>query len=136
MVAEFKKPETLKSKDFKRPLAAILEDFSRPIPDRFIKTKTIKGTRIPYVPWYTYIKLLHYYAPGFSWSLRVVSTEGRTVVEGRLSIKAAEGEFSMMATGSEENDVDSYGDPTSNSEAMALRRACAKFGLGLHLWEK
>lgn len=25
---------------------------------------------------------------------------------------------------------------TSNSEAMSLRRCCAKFGLGLALWEK
>ena len=29
-----------------------------------------------------------------------------------------------------------YGDPTSNAEAMALRRAAAKFGLGLYLYEK
>ncbi|WP_228016134.1 hypothetical protein [Synechocystis salina] len=28
------------------------------------------------------------------------------------------------------------GDPSSNAEAMALRRCCAKFGLGRDLWRK
>jgi hypothetical protein len=29
-----------------------------------------------------------------------------------------------------------YGDPSSNAEAMALKRAAAKFGLGLYLYQK
>jgi len=29
-----------------------------------------------------------------------------------------------------------YGDPSSNAESMAFRRACAKFGLGLYLYSK
>jgi len=29
-----------------------------------------------------------------------------------------------------------YGDPSSNAEAMALKRAAAKFGLGLYLYLK
>jgi hypothetical protein len=28
-----------------------------------------------------------------------------------------------------------YGDPSSNAESMAFRRACANFGLGLDLYE-
>jgi hypothetical protein len=57
-------------------------------------------------------------------------------VEGRLTIHAAKGNFTREATGQELTECDGYGDPTSNAEAMALRRCCAKFGLGLHLWEK
>jgi hypothetical protein len=60
----------------------------------------------------------------------------RTVIEGRLTLRAAEGNFVREATGTEDNEIDSWGDPSSNAEAMALRRCCAKFGLGLHLWEK
>jgi hypothetical protein len=60
----------------------------------------------------------------------------RTVVEGRLTLRAAEGNFTREATGTEDNEIDSWGDPSSNAQAMALRRCCAKFGLGLHLWEK
>lgn len=124
------------SKDFRRPILEILEDFQKPIPGRFIKQKSIKGQRIAYVSWYSYIKLLEYFAPGYDWKIRVSQVGERTIVEGCLVIRAAEGDFTREATGTEENDCDSYGDPTSNAEAMALRRCCAKFGLGLHLWEK
>lgn len=133
MIAEVQKPL---NKGFRRPIAEILEDLQKPIPARFIKQKSIKGSKISYVPWYSLIRLLEYFAPGFDWEVRVVQIGDRTIVEGRLTIKAAEGEFSRAATGQEENEVDSYGDPSSNAEAMALRRCCAKFGLGLALWEK
>lgn len=29
-----------------------------------------------------------------------------------------------------------YGDPVQKAEAMAFRRACARFGLGLHLYHE
>jgi hypothetical protein len=81
-------------------------------------------------------RLLEYYAPGFSWEVCTHYNGDRTVIEGRLIIRAAEGNFVREATGTEDNEIDSWGDPSSNAEAMALRRCCAKFGLGLHLWEK
>ncbi len=84
----------------------------------------------------TYIRLLEMYAPGYDWQVRVQYLGERTVVEGRLTIRAAEGDFTREATGQEETDVDGYGDPVSNAEASALRRCCAKFGLSLSLWEK
>jgi hypothetical protein len=126
---------------FRRPIAEILEDFSKPIPARLIKKKPTyaKGQKtgdVGYVPWFTLIKLLEFYAPGFDWQVRSHFMGDRTVVEGKLTLKAAEGDFIREATGQEDSDCDGYGDPTSNAEAMALRRCCAKFGLGLHLWEK
>lgn len=137
MVAEFKKPETqFPTKGLRRPYIEIMEDFAKPVPGRFLKAKRLKGNEITFVPWYNYIKLLNFYAPGFSWELETKQIGQRTVVEGRLTIRAAEGDFANMATGTEDNDVDSYGDPTSNAEAMALRRCCAKFGLSLDLWAK
>ncbi len=131
--------------NFRRPILEILEDFSKPIPSRFIKKKPVFSRRqgklvktgeVDYVSWSTYIRLLEYYAPGYDWEVRVQYLGERTVVEGKLTIKAAEGEFIREATGQEDSEVDGYGDPVSNAEASALRRACAKFGLGLHLWDK
>ena len=121
---------------YQRPIADILANFEKPIPRSLIKTKRVGGKPIDYVPWPNYIKLLNFFCPGWSWDVRIVPCEGRTAIEGRLTIRATEGDFSMMATGNEHDDTDAYGDPVSNAEAMALRRACAKFGLGLHLWEK
>jgi hypothetical protein len=129
-------PEGLKTKGFRRSILEILKDFQQPVPERFTKSKVLKGQRIIFVPWYNYIKLLEFYAPGFQWEVRTRHIGDRTVVEGRLTLLALEGEFVREATGTEDNDIDAWGDPSSNAEAMSLRRCCAKFGLGLHLWEK
>ena len=53
----------------------------------------------------------------------------------QITIEAAEGSFTRSATGSETLDTDSYGDFQSNAESMAFRRAAARFGVGLHLYE-
>jgi hypothetical protein len=40
------------------------------------------------------------------------------------------------ATGIEDEETSSFGDTSSNAESMVLRRAAAKFGLGLYLYDK
>ena len=135
----------LETKGFRRPILDIFKDFHKPIPPRFIKKKPVfarkngqlvKTGEVDYVPWYTLCRLLEYFTPGYSWEVQTRYLGDRTVVEGKLTIRAAEGDFTREATGQEESDFDGFGDPTSNAEAMALRRCCAKFGLGLALWEK
>lgn len=34
------------------------------------------------------------------------------------------------------NETGGYGDPVQKAEAMAFRRACARLGLGLHLYHE
>ena len=53
-----------------------------------------------------------------------------------VSIVASDGVVTRQATGCEDDDKAGYGDPTSNAESMALRRAAAKFGLGLYLYDR
>ena len=55
---------------------------------------------------------------------------------GILTIHGEDRSVSRSATGIEEVNCSSYGDPSSNAEAMALRRCCAKFGLGREMWRK
>ncbi|WP_404790143.1 hypothetical protein [Altericista sp. CCNU0014] len=68
--AKTQTPEILKSKGYQRPILEILADLQKPIPKRFIKSKTLKGQRIDFVSWYSYISLLEFYSPGFSWEVR------------------------------------------------------------------
>lgn len=69
-------------------------------------------------------------------------TSDRLFLVGRLTIITTEGHISREATGTEllkQTDGESelaYGDPSSNAESMAFRRAAAKFGLGLYLYSK
>ncbi|AIE76307.1 hypothetical protein [Synechocystis sp. PCC 6714] len=60
----------------------------------------------------------------------------RLTLTGSLTIHGDDRSLTRQATGTEDIDCNSYGDPSSNAEAMALRRCCAKFGLGRDLWRK
>lgn len=133
-------------------LAQIEEKLSRTLPPSLLSTKILKGTKIPYLSWHTAIKILSKYCPGWQWEIQdcVLSPE-RLFLIGKLSIptkdcglvsRAATGtenfkeSYFNKATGSEETRDISYGDPSSNAESMAFRRAAAKFGLGLYLYQK
>ena len=125
----------------KRTLEEILADFDRPIEFQHISKKPSfnKGQKsgdIEFVSWHTLCRLLNQHTGGY-WEWKVRTHMGdRTVVEGSLTIHGTDGSLTREATGNESSEVDGYGDPSSNAEAMALRRCCAKFGLGLSMWEK
>lgn len=148
-------------KPFKRAIADILADLAKPVPDRFLDTRQQGSATLTYIPWYTVAKLLDYYAPGWEGTVtQMHTTRDRIFVTYRLTIHAQEGSFTREATGTELLKEDkpikqngkvlkdeqgnaimkrvelAYGDPSSNAESMAFRRAAAKFGLGLHLYEK
>jgi hypothetical protein len=119
-----------------RPIAEIVSDLSKEIPRRLLRSKTVGGQKIHFLPWHTAIKFLDLYAPGWSYEIRhLAGIGGKLVIVSRISIPCAEGMIYREATGIEDEDVDRYGDPSSNAESMSLRRAAAKFGLGLYLYE-
>ena len=126
----------------KRTLDEILADFEKPIESQYISQKPTfnKGQKsggADYVAWPTMCRLLNKFTGGhWEWKVRSQFMGDRIVVEGSLTIHGSDGSLTREATGNETSDCDSYGDPSSNAEAMALRRCCAKFGLGLGLWEK
>lgn len=127
-------------------LAETQAALSRPLPKACLKTKRAGGKQIPYLPWHMAVRILDKYCPGWTWEIiKVSTTEDRLFLVGRLTLTTTDGNLYREATGTELlkriNDegeaVDiAYGDPSSNAESMAFRRAAAKFGLGLHLYEK
>lgn len=122
---------------YKRPLADILGDLRKGIPDSMLKTKTLKGNAIPYIPWHKVVDILDWFAPGWTQEVRAINGSGnQTIVTIRVTIHAAEGEFHREATGIEDDEVSGYGDTSSNASAQALRRAAAMWGLGKYLYDK
>lgn len=128
-------------------LAEVVAALSRPLPDSMLQTKRHGGADLKFIPWHTATRVLNKYAPGWSWQLtQLQTTDRRIFVVGQLSITTADGIVTRQATGTEElYKVDSktgevkeiaYGDPSSNAESMAFRRAAAKFGLALYLYQK
>lgn len=122
----------------KRPWSEIKGDLQRDIPARKISTKTLKGTKIRFCSWYETQRILDYYTNGH-WELDVSVHAGNktTSAVATLTIHTSDvGAITRTSTGCEDANVNSYGDTTSNAEAQAFKRACARFGLGLHLYFK
>lgn len=130
-----------------RPIADILADFAKPIPPEKLSQKDsyrrdkatgkpIPSGKITFIHWYDLIETLLWVAPGYGWQVRTRTDSGREIVEGKLTIRAAEGDYIFEAVGVEDSDSNSFGDPLYSAEASALRRAMAKAGYGLELWRK
>ena len=102
-----------------RSITEIISDLAKPIPRRLLKSKTVGGQKIFFLPWHTAVKFLDLYAPGWSYEIRhVTGIGGKLVLVSRITILCVEGVVYREATGQEDEDVDKYGDPSSNAESM------------------
>ena len=121
-------------------LAQIKKALSRKLPDNILKTLPGKGNA-KYLSWHSVVRILDKYAPGWQWEVRqIYTTPERVFLVGRLTIIAKDGHFFQDATGTEllkngDKEI-AYGDPTSNAESMALRRAATRYGLALYLYDR
>ncbi len=136
----------------KRLIADIIRDLSAPIDPKYLESRVQGKTNVTYVPWHHAVRLLECHTRGcWNYSItQLYTTEERIFLIARIEIVAEDGIFFREGTGTEvlkekkfNRDTQSYelseiayGDPSSNAESMALRRAAAKFGLGLHLYDK
>lgn len=120
-----------------RSIREIVKDLSKPIAQKHLRKRKQGGKEISYLAWHDAVKYLDHFAPGWCYEIRSIdSIAGKLILTVRLSIPSLEGIIYREATGQEDEDLDSYGNSSSNSESMALRRAAAKFGLGLHLYDQ
>lgn len=120
-----------------RSIREIVKDLSKPIAQKHLRKRRQGGKEITYLSWHDAIKYLDHYAPGWCYEIRSMeSVAGKLIMIVRLSIPSLEGIVYREATGQEDEDLDAYGNSSSNSESMALRRAASKFGLGLYLYDQ
>ncbi len=120
-----------------RSIREIVKDLSKPIAQKHLRKRRQGGKEITYLSWHDAVKYLDHFAPGWCYEIRSIeSVSGKLIMIVRLSILCAEGIVYREATGQEDEDKDTFGDSSSNAESMALRRAAAKFGLGLSLYDQ
>src|SRR5262249_43648021 len=123
--------------DLPRSIRDIIADLSKPLAAKHLKTRKQGGAELTYIEWHTAVKYLDYYAPGWDYRVKSVSLVGNLVtVIASISIPCLEGVVTREATGCEPVDSKGYGDAVSSAEAMALKRAAAKFHLALYLYSK
>lgn len=114
-----------------------LNQLNQQVPQTYIKQLNKGGSVIDYIPWYKLCDLLDQRTDEWQWEIvSMTLSQDRIFMVGKLTIFADDGVMIQSATGTELLNCSSYGDPSSNAEAMCLRRACAKFGMGRELWDK
>lgn len=115
----------------------IQANLKAPIPAEFLSTRNQGGQMLSYVTWYHATKLADERAPGWSGRVTSITTvQNAVAVVYAITIPCDEGVITREATGYEPLDGKGYGDPLSNAESMAFRRALAKHGLALDLYER
>jgi len=120
-----------------RSIAAIIADLSRPVNPQRLKQRTQGGRTLDYIPWYQAVRYLDNYASGWRCEIRSINQIGENLVMVvRIVIPCAEGEVWREASALEPIKGTGYGDCAVNAESAALRRAAAKFGLCLALYDK
>lgn len=120
-------------------IAEMIESLREAVATNLISSKRVGGNTISYISWFDYCELLDTRLGLGNWYWEIINTtttDNRLFLTGRLTVIGDDRSLSQDATGTEVLNCSSYGDPSSNAEAMALRRACAKFGLARDLWQK
>lgn len=121
----------------------------QPVPAGFLKSKDSQGTKISYVPWYNAAALADVRLGG-AWSHELVehwvddaqrgsSAKGYSAiplahVRVRVTLHGDDRDISREAVGVDDEPNGQRGTPLERAEAAGLRRALAKFGLGLELY--
>jgi hypothetical protein len=111
-------------------LAKFLDPFTEYLKQKPVYSKGKKTGEVDFIPWHYLCEILDDLAPGWEWDLNCDYHGDRTVIVGKLTIHGSDRSISRSATGNEDSNCSDFGDPCSNAEAMALRRACEKFGIG------
>ncbi|CAL9132530.1 unnamed protein product [Musa acuminata var. zebrina] len=122
-----------------RPLSEILRELNKKVPDSLIRTRVENGVATRHIPWHFINRILNVHAPEWSGEIRsiVYSTDGSSVsVVYRVTLYGTDAEIYREASGTASVMDTGHGDPVQKAEAMAFRRACARLGLGLHLYHE
>ncbi|KAM7253419.1 hypothetical protein ACFE04_026037 [Oxalis oulophora] len=127
-----------------RPLSEILQELNKKVPDKLVTTRVEDGFSIKYIPWsdippHIVNRIMNLHAPEWSGEVRniIYSADAKSVsVVYRVTLYGTDAEIYRESTGTADVDQKGYGDPVQKAEAMAFRRACARLGLGLHLYHE
>ncbi|KAA8544543.1 hypothetical protein F0562_022598 [Nyssa sinensis] len=123
-----------------RPLSEILKELNKKVPDSLVRVRTeADGFPIKYIPWHIVNRIMNLHAPEWSGEVRSItySPDGKSVsVVYRVTLYGTDAEIYRESTGTASANEVGYGDPVQKAEAMAFRRACARLGVGLHLYHE
>ncbi|XP_050215121.1 DNA repair RAD52-like protein 1, mitochondrial isoform X1 [Mercurialis annua] len=127
------------SSGISRPLAEILKQLNKKVPDSLVRQRIDDGFSTKYMPWHVVNRIMNLHAPEWSGEVRSItySSDGKSVsVVYRVTLYGTDAEIYRESSGTASVDDVGYGNAVQKAEAMAFRRSCARFGLGLHLYHE
>ncbi|GAV72009.1 hypothetical protein CFOL_v3_15498 [Cephalotus follicularis] len=136
---EHDQDDAIPTSGISRPLSQILKELNKKVPDSLVKLRTEDGFSMKYIPWHIVNRIMNLHAPEWSGEVRSItySADGKSVsVVYRVTLYGTDAEIFRESSGTASVEEQGYGDPVQKAEAMAFRRACARFGLGLHLYHE
>ncbi|KNA05357.1 hypothetical protein SOVF_191090 [Spinacia oleracea] len=122
-----------------RPMSEILKQLNKKVPDSLISVRSENGFSIKYIPWHIVNRIMNLHSPEWSGEVRNVtySPDGKSVtVVYRVTLHGTDAEIYRESTGTALLEEKGFGDAVQKAEGMAFRRACARLGLGLHLYHE
>jgi hypothetical protein len=119
-----------------KPASEVLEALQRPVDRRHVRQLKKGAVTLDYVPWFLIAKHLHHRSPGWCWKVQSVQeVGGSVVVHGTLLVPTADGTLRYDAVASEALKGSSQAPAAEVAESACLRRAAAKSGLAIDLYD-
>jgi hypothetical protein len=110
------------------------DTLNQPTDPSLIRHRRQAGMALGYLEWVTVNRILDTHCPGWSGEAVVTTTGDTVIVTYTIRIPTADGIVSRSATGSDK--LGSGFDPVASAEQQAFKRAAARFGIGLDLYDK
>lgn len=110
------------------------DTLSQPTDPSLIRHRRQGGAEFDYLEWFTVNRILDTHCPGWSGDATVTVAGDTVIVTYTIRIPTADGVVSRSATGSDK--LGSGFDPVASAEQQAFKRAAARFGIGLDLYDR
>lgn len=122
---------------WRRPLSETEADLFKPLPPALVSWLPGKrgGEPIPFISWPDANMILSFITPGWQVQFDEGQLGNIVTIRCKLTLLCAEGEFTRSSLGSEGLEDEYFGGPLPDAESQAFRRAAARFGLGLYLYD-
>jgi hypothetical protein len=115
--------------------AELIDTLNQPTDPSHIRTRRQGGAELSYLEWHTVNRILDAECPEWSGKVESVVISGDTVIVSyAISIPTSDGIITRAAVGSDK--LGSGFDPVASAEQQAFKRAAARFGIGLDLYDK
>lgn len=108
---------------------------AKPFTGKLVKTKDMGNRKESYVNHAVVAQRLLMVVGPYDWDFEVIMAgDVFAAIKGTLTVTIDGKQVSVSGSGTPQNTKEGMGEQIKKAESDSFKRACAKLGLGLHLW--